>query len=48
MAAVEPSASLAQECRSKGFDVIEEVVENVVGYDNSADLVVCFEVLERL
>ena len=27
--AVEPSASLAQECRSKGFDVVEDIVENV-------------------
>jgi SAM-dependent methyltransferase len=46
--AVEPSASLARECRSKGFPVVEEIVENVVGYDNSADLVTCFEVLEHV
>lgn len=46
--AVEPSASLAQECRSKGFAVVEEIVENVVGHDNSADLVICFEVLEHV
>lgn len=46
--AVEPSASLAQECRSKGFAVIEDIVENVVGYEKSADLVTCFEVLEHV
>jgi SAM-dependent methyltransferase len=46
--AVEPSASLANECRSKGFEVFEEIVENVVGHDNSADLVTCFEVLEHV
>lgn len=46
--AVEPSASLARECRSKGFAVVEEIVENVTGHDNSADLVVCFEVLEHV
>lgn len=46
--AIEPSASLAQECRSKGFSVVENIVENVVGYDNSADLVTCFEVLEHV
>ncbi len=46
--AVEPSTSLAQECRSKGFEVVEEIVENVVGHDNSVDLVTCFEVLEHV
>jgi SAM-dependent methyltransferase len=46
--AVEPSASLADECRSKGFEVFEGLVENVLGYDNSADMVVCFEVLEHV
>lgn len=46
--AVEPSASLAQECRSKGFDVVEDIVENVRGYDGAADLVTCFEVLEHV
>jgi len=40
--------SLANECRSKGFTVIEDIVENVTGYDNSADLVTCFEVLEHV
>lgn len=46
--AVEPSTSLASECRSKGFAVVEDIVENVVGHDNSADLVTCFEVLEHV
>lgn len=46
--AVEPSATLARECRAKGFDVIENIVENVRGYDEHADLVVCFEVLEHV
>lgn len=46
--AVEPSSSLAEECRSKGFEVVEEIVENVEGYNNSANLVTCFEVLEHV
>jgi len=46
--AVEPSATLAQECRSKGFAVVEDMVENVAGHDNAADLVTCFEVLEHV
>ncbi|OFW06469.1 MAG: hypothetical protein A3I61_20050 [Acidobacteria bacterium RIFCSPLOWO2_02_FULL_68_18] len=46
--AVEPSASLASVCRSKGLAVVEEIVEHVVGHDGSADLVTCFEVLEHV
>jgi SAM-dependent methyltransferase len=46
--AVEPSELLAAECRSKGFDVVEDIAENISGYDNYADLVVCFEVLEHV
>lgn len=46
--AVEPSESLATECRLKGFDVVEEIAENVSGYNDHADLVVCFEVLEHV
>jgi SAM-dependent methyltransferase len=46
--AVEPSESLAQECRAKGFEVIEDIVENVKGYEETADLVTCFEVLEHV
>ena len=46
--AIEPSVSLAKECRNKGFDVIEDVAENVTGLENHADLVVCFEVVEHV
>lgn len=46
--AVEPSANLAAECRRKGFEVVEGIAENVEGYDDSADLVACFEVLEHV
>lgn len=46
--AVEPSESLAAECRSKGFEVVENIAENVSGYNNHADLLVCFEVLEHV
>ena len=46
--AVDPSESLAVECRSKGFEVVEDIAENVSGYNNHADLVVCFEVLEHV
>lgn len=45
--AVEPSKSLASECRKKGFETSENIVEEVDGYDQFADLVVCFEVLEH-
>ncbi len=46
--AVEPSVSLSNECRKKGFNVVESIAENVIGYDGYADLVVCFEVLEHV
>jgi len=46
--AIEPSKSLAQECRTKGFHVEETIVEHVTGLDDFADLVVCFEVLEHV
>lgn len=45
---IEPSASLSGVCRKKGFQVIEEMVENVSSHKNYADLVVCFEVLEHV
>ncbi|MBI5597096.1 MAG: methyltransferase domain-containing protein [Elusimicrobia bacterium] len=48
LTAVEPSESLAKECRAKGFTVVEEVVENAKGLEGSADLVTCFEVLEHV
>lgn len=46
--AIEPSSVLANECRAKGLDVIEDIAENVTGYQSYADLVVCFEVLEHV
>ena len=46
--AIEPSASLSQVCREKGFDVIEAVAEKAAGAENTADLLVCFEVLEHV
>jgi 2-polyprenyl-3-methyl-5-hydroxy-6-metoxy-1,4-benzoquinol methylase len=46
--AVEPSESLAAECRNKGFETSENICEEVEGYDGFADLVVCFEVLEHV
>jgi SAM-dependent methyltransferase len=46
--AVEPGAKLAQICRDRGFAVVEDIVENVTGFDGRADLVVCFEVLEHV
>jgi len=48
MLAVEPSLSLAEECRNKNLTVINSMVEDVKGFDNYADLVVCFEVLEHV
>jgi SAM-dependent methyltransferase len=45
--AIEPSATLAMECRAKGLEVLEEMAEHVIGYRDHADLVVCFEVLEH-
>jgi len=48
MVAVEPSIVLSAECRNKGLNVIESIVESVTGYDGYADLVVCFEVLEHV
>jgi len=46
--AVEPSIHLAEICRQKGIEVIQEMAENVSGYDAVADLVICFEVLEHV
>ena len=49
LVAIEPSAALAAECRFKGFEVVENIVEQVGGgYEGFADLVVCFEVLEHV
>jgi SAM-dependent methyltransferase len=46
--AIEPSSSLAVECRNKGFETVEAIAEEAEGYDQFADLVVCFEVLEHV
>ena len=48
LVAIEPSVTLAEECRNKKLSVVESLVENVEGYDDYADLVVCFEVLEHV
>ena len=48
MVAVEPSCSLANECRKKKLHVVESMAEQVSGYDDFADLVICFEVLEHV
>lgn len=46
--AIEPSASMAQVCRDKGIDVIEDMIENVLADQIQADLVCCFEVIEHV
>jgi SAM-dependent methyltransferase len=46
--AIEPSKNLADICRKKGFEVVEDIAEKVSGYESAADLVVCFEVLEHI
>lgn len=47
--AIEPSAILAAECRVKGLEVVESLVEQIgPEYEGVADLVVCFEVLEHV
>lgn len=46
--AIEPSGSLAQRCSNHDFEVVESIVERVVGYEGSGDVVTCFEVLEHV
>ena len=46
--AVEPMSSLANECRRKGFSVVESIAEKVTNLNDFANLVVCFEVLEHV
>ncbi len=48
LTAVEPSVSMANKCREKGFNVLEDIVENVTINESSFDLVTCFEVLEHV
>jgi SAM-dependent methyltransferase len=46
--AIEPSHHLSDICRNKGLEVAENIAEKVLGYENVADLVICFEVLEHV
>lgn len=45
---VEPTAELAQVCRSKGFEVVAKKAEDLRPGDVQADLAACFEVLEHV
>jgi len=47
-AAVEPGRKLADVCRSKGFETLEQPVEEATSWSGRADLVTCFEVLEHV
>lgn len=46
--AVEPTPGLAQTCRDKGINVLEQPIEEVCLPDESIDVVCAFEVLEHL
>ena len=46
--AVEPTPDLAQTCRDKGLNIIEQPIEKVALPDESLDVVCAFEVLEHL
>jgi SAM-dependent methyltransferase len=46
--AIEPSLALAKDCRKKNIKVVESIVEKVKDFDDYADLIVCFEVLEHV
>ena len=46
--AIEPAPDLANKCRSCGIDVIEAGIENVSLAEKSADVIVCFEVIEHI
>lgn len=45
--AIEPSRSLAAECRRKGLEVVETIAEEATGCAEIGCAVVCFEVLEH-
>jgi SAM-dependent methyltransferase len=45
--AVEPGAELAKTCREKGLEVLEATAEDAHEWNDKADLVTCFEVLEH-
>lgn len=46
--ALEPNASSAESCRSRGLEVIENSIENVKSLPSRPNVVVLFEVLEHL
>ena len=46
--AIEPTPSLAESCRKRGLEVIEQPVEEVDLASKSVDVVVSFEVIEHL
>lgn len=46
--AIEPGLKLAEACRVKGFETLEEPVESAGAWAGAADLAVCFEVLEHV
>jgi SAM-dependent methyltransferase len=46
--AIEPDATSARVCRTKGFEVIESTAELTTGFENTFDLVISSEVLEHV
>jgi len=46
--AVEPTPDLAETCRQKGLEVLNQSVEKLSLDENSVDLISCFEVVEHL
>jgi SAM-dependent methyltransferase len=46
--AIEPGRKLAAVCRTKGFETLEVPVEDAASWAGTADLAVCFEVLEHV
>lgn len=48
LVAIEPSIEQAEECRYRGLKVLELALEEVTGFDDSFDLLSCFEVFEHL
>lgn len=46
--AIEPGRKLAAACRASGFETLEKPVEGAAAWAGTADLAVCFEVLEHV